>query len=249
LVSDNYCRTLHKKGISAKAAGYHGQDYNIWQIKSDRSITPGERSENAMGFEIVGPILKGMEGLELLKSVLEITKEMGVLVNKSCGFHVHIGLGSLEGLKGIILNFIKYEIAFDSMVPPSRRNNGYCKSNNCSSVLEGLSPHGKFAKINSCCSINELRRVIQDDRYYKLNLPEDKPTIEFRQHSATYEWTKACRWVKILVIFIEHSQNKPPHLNFNSDRDEQHRFNSLFKSVICDSTLKKWAEKRREKFI
>jgi len=237
------------EGIRAKAAGYHGQDYDIWQIKADRSIQPGERSENAMGFELVGPILKGKRGLELLKSVLEITKEMGVLVNKSCGFHVHIGLcESLDGLKGIILNFIKYELAFDSMVPPSRRNNQYCMSNNCSSQLNNLPPHDKFAKIKNCRSTNELRRVIQDSRFYKLNLPEDKPTIEFRQHSATYEWTKACRWVKILVIFIEQSQNKPPNLNFHSDRDEQYRFDSLFDSVICDSTLKDWAEKRRIKF-
>jgi len=182
--------------------------------------------------------------------VLVITKEMGVHVNKSCGFHVHVGeCRSLEGLKGCILNFIKYELAFDSMVPPSRRNNQYCKSNNDSPQLARLSPHDKFALINNCCSKDELRKVIQDNnRRYKLNLPVDKPTMEFRQHSATYEWTKACRWVKILVIFIEQSQNNPPTLNFNSDRNEQYRFDSLFDNVICDPTLKDRAEKRRLKF-
>jgi len=138
------------KGIQATIADRTATNYTVWQIKPDSSIHPGRVSQgaNAFPFELVGPILKGKEGLEIMKRVLEITKELGVLVNKSCGFHVHIGETAWNNdpnmLKGIVKNFIKHELAFDCMVPPSRRNNPYCLSNNGSNVLAGCSPHKKI---------------------------------------------------------------------------------------------------------
>lgn len=242
------------KGIRAQDASYHGDNYTIWQIKSDSSIHPGSASleKNAFPFELVGPILKGDAGLKTLKNVLEVTKGLGVRVNKSCGFHVHIGEsawhGNVNNLKAIVKNYIKHELAFNCMIPPSRIDNEYCQSNNNSSILRSCNPGRKFEKIMECSSVSDIRSVIQDDRYYKFNLPENKTTIEFRQHSATYEWEKACRWVKILAIFADQSVQHPPTLNFNSDKGADYQFNALFDTVIKDETLKAWAVKRKAKF-
>jgi hypothetical protein len=242
---------LTDKGVSALAANYHGENYDKWQIKSDRSIAPGSASQqkNAFAFEIVSPILKGEIGLETIKRVLQIVKNMGVKVNKSCGFHVHIGGWTADDLHKILLNCLKFETVFDSLVPPSRRNNQYCKSNNESQALRDKNPRQKFDVIKqNRGNVSKLRTTIQDSRYFKFNLPDNKQTIEFRQHSATYEWTKACKWIRLLLIFVDNSISHPPRLNFNQTTDVDTRFDTMFSIVISNTELKEWAKQRKSKF-
>jgi len=248
---DTVVEILVRQGVSAERTRHGHKVYTKWQVEPDSSIQPG--SSNSESFELVGPVLIGEEGLHEVKRVLMIVKDhINPKVNKSCGFHVHFGPNSwnndLDNLKAIVKNFLKFEDAFNLMVPQSRRQSQYCLSNNSSSALVSLTPREKFSKIDNCHSKDELANVIQDTRYYRLNLMTEKVTIEFRQHSATYEWTKACRWIKIISLFIQSSCDHHPTLNFNSDKSPEHKFDKLFSDVIKDSTLESWARQRKEKF-
>lgn len=83
-------------------------------------------------------------------------------INKSCGFHVHIGIDSfnIEQMKAICRNLLKFEVAFDMLLPPSRLNNPYCLSNNRSPSLRGKSRAQKFALIGACTNIIQLKYVL-----------------------------------------------------------------------------------------
>lgn len=107
---------------------------------------------SCLTMELVSPVLCGKDGLGQVEVVMGVLSELKVKVNESTGFHVHIGSNpffSLEEvlkdcgflllrtfltlrfkLKRICANFVKYEDAFDSLVPVSRRgvNNKYCRS-------------------------------------------------------------------------------------------------------------------------
>jgi len=241
---------LIRNGVPATITNRQNKSYDKWHIEHDGSLKPDR--EDHLPFELIGPVLRGESGLHEIKKVLIIINEVDPKVNKSCGFHVHFGPetwgGNPQNLKAIVKNYIKFEEAFNVMVPHSRRISDYCLENNSSPQLRHLNPKEKFALIDGCNTREQIEAIIQDTRYYRLNLSTGKVTIEFRQHSATYEWKKACTWIKLLSLFIKASCDNPPTLNFNSDKDSDYKFNKLFEIVIKDATLESWARKRKEKF-
>jgi len=242
---------LLRNNVPATLTNRQNKTYDQWHVERDGSLRP-DRADHKP-FELIGPILRGEPGLHEIKRVLIIIKEqVNPKVNKSCGFHIHFGPETwedkLDNLKAIVKNYIKFEEAFNLMVPLSRRTSTYCLANNCSPKLLNLSPKDKFAVIDRCSSREEIEAIIQNSRYYRLNLSTGKVTIEFRQHSATYEWKKSCSWIKLLALFIKASCQNPPTLNFNSDKDADYKFKMLFESVIKDATIESWAKKRKEKF-
>ncbi|GAB5353063.1 hypothetical protein AAMO2058_000006200 [Amorphochlora amoebiformis] len=216
------------------------QDYSKWQFTADSSIRiftlhcpdpTSAQKKAALPFELVSPILSGEDGLKEMETMLKCIGSYGPQVNRSVGFHVHVGFGSRvdkadtlfanDGcriLKAIAKGWVIFEEVFDAIMPPSRRGmqNQYARSNRDIFVRKGKNA---LAKIDGCKTIKELSDLLnpqvldneRDRRYYKLNLQNmlwdthhaSKVTVEFRQHSGTFSRRKAYFWTKFLLSFVE----------------------------------------------
>lgn len=165
--------------------------------------------QSAPGFnamEVVSPVLQGTEGLATLRKVMDHLRARGCRINSSCGMHVHIGVRGMkpERVRRIAIAFLNAEHHFDSLVPPSRRNNRYAQSNVARNV--------NALAIGNATTISALANAVNGGsspqhynpyRYYKLNFQSfvHHGTIEFRQHAGTVESDKACAWVRLITGF------------------------------------------------
>ena len=199
---------MNAAGIRCYVAGYTHTVGDSWKLVTDGSL------EISRGFELVSPILVGDEGLETLRRVFAILNDIGCIINRSCGLHVHVDAADCDvaDVKAVAKAFIKHEHHFDSLVPPSRRCNRYCTSN--LKTLAGRDAQGPaaresaIARIDACETVNSLRMMFETNylgaRYHKLNLEAlgRYRTIEFRQHSATLSAAKAIAWVSLCIGFV-----------------------------------------------
>merc|ERR1711908_157627 len=167
----------------------------------------------------------GEAGLQEIAQVAAILQELGVKTNRSAGCHVHIDAADidLQGLKGIAQNFLKYEDAFDLVVPRSRRGgtNRFCNTNVRNSQLATLTSRAKHDRLEGCATVDELIRLVSPSRYHKLNMQNltgPKRTLEFRQHGATCSGTKLKSWIALLLSFVEKSASRPPCKVFRASR-------------------------------
>ena len=230
------------------------EQYNGWKLLSDSSVVCSISSPNCSRFELVSPILNGEDGLGQCNRVLKAAKESGTIsLNTSMAFHVHVNVGnlSLEQLKNVCLNYVKYEEEIDTFMPPSRRDN---RNEYCISNRDAIKQHGngrKHSAIINCRSLCELCDLINPSefnpkgpRYYKLNLQNLKhnrqTTIEFRQHSCTSNFSKVEAWVRFCTTLVHNSTYRPQSLKPCDDP-----FELLFDTVIQDIKLKDYYRRRK----
>lgn len=191
----------------ARKLSEHG--FGNWRVKPDGSIGNN-------GHEVISPVLKGQEGLDALRKVMDLVKEMGCWVDAACGLHVHIGIRDLEmkALRNMSMQFLGMEQHFDAIVQRSRRGsaNHFCKSNT------QLVDSDAGARINDARTAQQVARVMNGGwqvatrsmyRYYKMNFQSFAihGTVEFRQHGGTVESKKACSWVRLITGFVAHAAN------------------------------------------
>lgn len=187
---------LRNAGIECRTEGYNHNARNHWKTVSDGSV------QGTDAFELVSPILEGLEGLEQVKTVCRVLSQLRAKINKTCGLHIHFdasGFG-IDQLKNTVINYAHYEGIIDSFMPASRRanNNTYCQT------LTNIA-----GQVERTTTINELVHL-QSTRYYKLNLKAylRHKTIEFRQHSGTVEFEKISNWILFLHNLVEYSKKK-----------------------------------------
>jgi len=214
-------------GISVQASGYTHRGIGHWKIVTDRSVNV----EGKHGAELVSPKL---EGFDVLREVQKMLDAIGRLpghpkVNATAGHHVHFD-GSknmtLDDVKKIAASFFVHEEAFDVLLPPSRQGdkNQYVRSHR---VHMGCDDATAIQRIRSARDFDALNETFCPDcegrvpvtRYYKLNLTnlstayvergrEAIKTIEFRQHSATWEASKSIAWIRLLECFVEKTRRQ-----------------------------------------
>ena len=221
-----------------------------WKLKNDASVkcVPSEPECNT--FELVSPILRGEKDLERLRKILDVLNhKCNVDTNKSAGFHVHVEVGSDVGVvRRMCQNFVKYERAIDSFMPPSRHNNRYCQPVRKSHIGNKKNNDN----IASCTTIQGLAEVVNPgDRYHKINLQnlvsQRQPTVEFRQHSSTSNADKVEAWIRFVLAFRWNSGrfiNSPKSLNEDTEVDRE--FDLLFQWVIKDRYLMDFYSVRRD---
>jgi len=191
-------RALNAAGIPTYVEGYNHQTRSHWKVVSDASLA------GHLCFELVSPVLQGADGLMQVTTVCKVLTELGAKVNKSCGLHVHVDARDLgrDALARVCKMWMKYESCFDSIVPASRRNNAYCKSNRSQyPTLDAA-----WAAIDAATGINGLiSAMTMGTRYVKLNLQSllRHGTVEFRQHSGTVDGDKMTNWIALVVGFVE----------------------------------------------
>jgi hypothetical protein len=175
-------------------------------------------------------------------------------------------------LKNICENFIKYEDVIDTFMPVSRRTNKYCKSNKAAltkAIGTKQEMHDMIQAVESEELLFDLVNPLEPDqlhsattitpdvnannvqRYYKLNLQNlntgKRPTIEFRQHSATSDFRKVEPWVRFCMAFVNHSITYvPPANSFDDSIGIDKEFDELFDTLIRDPALKTHYQIRRE---
>eukprot|EP00005_Dracoamoeba_jomungandri_P013760 CAMPEP_0174265216 /NCGR_PEP_ID=MMETSP0439-20130205/25639_1 /TAXON_ID=0 /ORGANISM="Stereomyxa ramosa, Strain Chinc5" /LENGTH=319 /DNA_ID=CAMNT_0015351559 /DNA_START=177 /DNA_END=1133 /DNA_ORIENTATION=+ len=231
----NIAKALTRRGIYCRVSPYTHDVTTFWKIVDDRSIRCNIEEPTCNTLELVSPILQSNGGLEQIEEALKILLEIPVSVNSSTGFHVHIQANDLDlpKLKKICKNFVKYEEAFDYIVPKSRRNNEYIKSNRAAFGSQ-MNNARRHRMIDRCQTMDDLVELMNpgQDRYYKLNLQplyRDSPTIEFRQHSGTSNVKKAICWIRLITLFVENSTiNKDP----NNFKDGAYTPEEKFKKMI-----------------
>ncbi|TXH08128.1 MAG: hypothetical protein E6R04_11195 [Spirochaetes bacterium] len=183
-------------GIPCVVQGYNHHATSTWKIVPDGSVYSG--------FEVVSPKLHGSEGLEQVRKVAETLVRSGARIERDCGFHVHVDASGLNALTlyNIVKRYAAFETEIDAFMPPSRRgaNNNYCRQS--SYFLRELTMPEANSEIRTL-----LRRLSQDDRYYKVNLMAylRHGTVEFRHHSGTVSANKMIPWIIFCVNFVETS--------------------------------------------
>lgn len=225
-----------------------------WRIKTDSSVS----DRRGFGLELVSPILNGNQDMTILKIFLKILNELHCDVNRTCGLHVHVGVRDwgVKQFKNLAKRYVKFETAIDTVMPISRRrnNNTYCKSN---ATARGQSFNfdtlqSIFDGINSCRSTQQLKRYIQNGRYYKLNMESfwKHGTIEFRHHSGTICPDKIENWVYVCMGMTKLADtNRAVKVKstdvINTYKDKLSIFmNGLSKSGLIDARVKRFYTKR-----
>lgn len=190
----NYRRVIESDSVNFYYAGYTHATSTRFKFVTDSSVNVGGES-----IECVSPILKtDKDGFATVKKVCDALNAQDAKVNKSCGYHVHIGAADMPDSQyvNIFRNYQKIEAAVDRMMARSRRGScRWCKS---------LAGHD----FSDCRNKRDVCHVLHGDRYHKVNpVAYDRhQTVEFRQHQGTTDYTKITNWVKFLVALCEYSR-------------------------------------------
>jgi hypothetical protein len=165
-----------------------------WTAERDSSIQAGP---GFMAAEIVSPILKGADGLRQLKAVCDWLQSVGAKVNRSTGFHVHVGFDRTDrtGLRRLVSLVANFEKAlYAATGTHSREQGSYCQS-----VQEDERYQRAF---RDCLATSSYLA-----RYHVLNLTNllgyGKPTVEFRVFAGTTNAVKAIGYVRLCLGLVE----------------------------------------------
>jgi hypothetical protein len=160
-----------------------------WQAKHDGSIRP---SRGRIGCEFVSPVLRGVEGLRQVKAAVEAITAMGGRVNRSCGFHVHVGLAREDqaGRDRLLTLVSNFETALYASTGTKRRQQTHW----CRSVRQ----YGNR---------QQAAQVSSRDRYHGLNLTNwaggTIPAVEFRFFAGTLNFGKIVAHIRQCVGLVE----------------------------------------------
>lgn len=143
----------------------------LWAARAnDCSI----RATDGEGHEIRA-LLWRREAEPRLYKLTKLLADLGLAVNSSCGFHVH--LDQRGETEAAVVARAKIMDAWLShlveLVPASRRDNRYCRF--------GVSLSDRYKAVNVCCF-------------------KSKQTLEVRLHSGTLDYTKIISWVRLVEL-------------------------------------------------
>ena len=186
--------------------------------------------------ELISPVLQfdpdtfETTTLVEIRSVLEAVREMPVLLNRSCGFHVHIGRQAfgfnVKTLKNLLSIVSIGQFQLDQIFSADRLQNS-----SCAPVTAFMNPHelkdvfriGRT--IENVQLIDDLVGLVHRSRHNRnwisqlnremawnfLNLrtdgPSSKKTIECRQHQATLDVDAIHRWILLTTSLVSLSDN------------------------------------------
>lgn len=191
-------------GLTAFVEDYNHRLSSGWKLTTDGSLDDYTR-----GTEVVSPILRGEDGIAEMKKVIRTIERFGCSVNRTCGFHVHVGVRGLDHervgfFKELFATYARFEPVLDQLMAPSRRQNAnsYCRSVKLASDVE--------SRAKAARNVNEFRTAIGSgdyNRYRKLNLESfwRHGTVEFRQHQGTLSSQKAENWVRLCLRMVAHA--------------------------------------------
>jgi hypothetical protein len=240
-------RAITAAGVTCRVEGYTHSTPENWKVVTDASIS------GRNGFEVVSPILRGTEGLEEVRKVMDALTAAGAKVNRSTGLHVHIGAAdfTVAEVRNMAKNYVIFEDFFDAIMPPSRRAsaNMYIKSNrNQFGGYDKAATRRAVEALSHCHTVDEvIRTACGDGRYYKLNLTAfwRHRTIEFRQHSGTTDADKAINWICLLMQFVNRAAVTRQRVT-DRETTQSELFHAFFRAFRINGDLKPYFAARRK---
>ncbi|KAF7924481.1 hypothetical protein EAE99_006429 [Botrytis elliptica] len=204
----------------------HQQDlFNTWAIGTDATISfhaeeHADRSSMFVELEVVTPVMKfGPKALkEIDKMLTAFKKHFDVVVNQSCGLHVHVGNGtkglSFEPFQYLMATIWIFEPQILSLLRKSRNNGRYCGSLHKRSNLGVYKFEGNLLDVLfSTSDINEVVAMFNGYNFFSymafklqfLLQPFPNPvkrTIEFRAHEGSMDSETVLNWVSFVVELV-----------------------------------------------
>lgn len=198
--------------------------FKEWLIMEDGSIAQNRR-ENLWGLELVSPINinlnpKWRDRNDKLWDTIE--SDFKVVSSDSCGTHVHVSTFDKNGwydrlppLKRVAKAVVYFERCVDSLLPPHRLVNTYCKSNRYNPSLRERSMPEIFQLLDSARDAPGIASIMCSDgqggttRYFKWNfMALVKPrksmgTVEFRQPPGSTSRADAVLWSEFTLSFVQ----------------------------------------------
>lgn len=183
-----------------------------------------------------------------------IHKHFDVVVNRSCGFHVHVGKGkaglNFTPLQHLMATLWIFESQISELVHKSRvgMKGGFCPSLHVRSNLGVLKHEGELLDVLlSITDLNEVVEMFSGHLYFnflsyrieglrKPYLNTVKRTIEFRQHEGTMDSETVLNWVSFVVELVAwahkiHRQDLKIFLLKNTTSTEWYSVEDLFKEI------------------
>lgn len=213
--------------------------FEKWDLGSDASIhvwelspPPDEGRFDYYSMELRSPALPYTTAS--LSHVREVFRRLfstfDILVNKSCGLHVHVGNGlkgfPLQTLKNLCILTATFERELENLHPPSRIGNEYSQSSGA--LFVGISPWDIEKIIKSTRHENDLIFLVQNGEkgyaYNLLNLGGQKGTIEFRQHEATLNVDDIIEWVELTCSLVEKAHEFATEDHYDLDQTDLRRY-------------------------
>lgn len=189
---------ITEAGVDCRTEMYGHSRRTWWKIVTDASVSGG--------FEVVSPPLRGEDGFAQLRKVCDTLTSLRCRVNKSCGFHVHVGAADqpIEFFKNLVKLYASAEDAIDSFMAPSRRasNNVFCRPLKDRVITDALDAARTVADVAAAIRQQSGTAYARSERRYcKLNLQSfwQHGTVEFRQHQGTVEALKAENWTRLVL--------------------------------------------------
>lgn len=210
--ASNVVTALNDAGVLARSVQHGAEDYTVWQVQPDGSIS---------GLEIVSPRLTS---LDQVKTVCDVLNRIGAQIPRgatSYGLHVHLDATDLttQQVCAIGLRYAQSEDEIMRMLPPSRRSNRYCNriSDICKEIMRvGASGQRLTAsQENTLFGRDGANTHYDDARYRTVNMMRylrarnrNNRTIEFRAHGGTIEFAKIAAWVNLLQALAAQALSK-----------------------------------------
>lgn len=227
---DTVATTLNSNGIQAAVAGYMGRAYNIWQIKTDGSIS------GRNGFEVVSPVLEGEEGIQQVRKVCRLLNDLNAKVNTSCGFHVHHDASNwkLQEFRNLFKRFIKFEDALDSVQPESRRGDS-------NRYIMSIKRRVTVEQIDSARSIRRLSELFSNNRYFKLNMQSyfRSGSVEFRNHAGTTDPDKVENYIRLTYAMVADAQDHVAVKPFSAPTTTRQALDTMLSGMVRRGRLTK----------
>jgi len=199
--------------------GYTHSNGANWDVKTDGSC----------GLEVATPaVTLDEEGNSAeLKAGIEAVAALRPQVNRACGLHVWLEVRDFDwqDMKRLLALWARYEAAYFSMLPKSRRadpsgnsHDGrtiYCRAMRKVEWDGAESMYwGGYKRAIEANSERAFRTAAQGvaTKYQALNISQWWRTgrIEFRLHSGTVDYEKVRNWVKVLLALA--ARVKASHL-------------------------------------
>ena len=179
--------------VRDESATYNHVTRTWWKFVTDCSIG----YEN---IELVSPILSGAPALAEIEKISAVLVANNVFVNKSMGFHVHQEARDLDlaACKRLARLVTRFKSVFDGLLPLSRRENPMCRHFDSMDLSRIDAATFKRAKESDLATSDS-------HRYRALNFASISRhgTVEFRQHSGTFDADKIIAWVLLTQGLVE----------------------------------------------